>query len=207
MGGGDRAARWNGACGPLELIGETALGRDDDDARRGQQQGALARLERTDVEDHDQRPARGRHALGPRVRGARGRVQRLPQLLLVGMRALVQQHDVDDELLGPPVFLGAQHLADGLELGLGGAAHQHDRPVAGNAEAPQRRRAGLVRGDDVAIGAQPGIGVHHGAGECLEQSCLAELDVHVVQAGARIGPGLHRRALEAARQPQPVGEL
>ena len=59
---------------------------------------------------------------------------------------LVEDHEVDVEQLQPPVLVGAQQLADDVEvLGLVDA-HQHDRQVARDAVRPQRRarRAGCA---------------------------------------------------------------
>ena len=44
--------------------------------------------------------------------GAHQRLQRDLQILHIGRRALVQDHQIDGQLLHPPVFVGAQQLAD-----------------------------------------------------------------------------------------------
>ena len=54
-------------------------------------------------------------------------------------RALVQDHQIDRELLHPPVFVCPQQLADDAEVLDVVDPQQDDRQVAGNAVRPQRR--------------------------------------------------------------------
>ena len=49
----------------------------------------------------------------------------------------VQNHQIDRQLLHPPVFVGAEQLADDLQILDVGDSDQNDRQVAGNPDAPR----------------------------------------------------------------------
>ena len=67
------------------------------------------------------------------------RLERVVEVLRVGGAVLVDDHEVDVEQLQPPVLVGAEQLADDVEvLGLVDP-HQDDRQVAGDAVRPQAR--------------------------------------------------------------------
>ena len=77
----------------------------------------------------------------PRLRCPPRRLQGLLQILRVGRRVLVDDHEIHRQLFHPPVFMGAQQLADDLQVLDVVDPADDDRQVAGNAEGPQLRRS------------------------------------------------------------------
>ena len=61
------------------------------------------------------------------------------EILSVGRGLFVQDHEIDRQLLHPPVFVGAEELSDDtLILGFIDA-DQNDRQIAGNSVPPECR--------------------------------------------------------------------
>ena len=74
-----------------------------------------------------------------RLAGAELRLQRGLEILRVGWGLFVQNHEIDCQLLHPPVFVGAQKLPDNtLILGIIDA-DQNNRHVSGDSVAPECR--------------------------------------------------------------------
>ena len=59
------------------------------------------------------------------------------KVLDIGGCPFVQDHEIDGEMLHPPVFMGAQQLADDGDVFDVVDPHQNDRDVAGNPLSPE----------------------------------------------------------------------
>ena len=73
-------------------------------------------------------------------------LERVLEVLGVGGAVLVDDHEVDVEQLQAPVLVGAQQLADDVEVLDLVDPDEDDRQVAGDAVGPQAGRAPLVAG-------------------------------------------------------------
>ena len=61
---------------------------------------------------------------------------RILQILHVGRRAFIEDHQIDGELLEPPIFMGAQQLAHEFEIVGFCDVNQHDGQIARNSLRP-----------------------------------------------------------------------
>ena len=59
------------------------------------------------------------------------------QVLHIGSRALIEDHEIEGELLHPQIFMRVKQLAGDVEVFGVGNAQQQDRQVAGNAQRPE----------------------------------------------------------------------
>ena len=132
----------------------------------------------------------------PRLVRPNQRLQRGLQILSVGRRPLVQNHQIDGEAFHPPIFVGAQQLADDLQVLDVIDPDQHDRQVAGNSVGPKRRWSALASLQHVGRRPQRRIGVEHVIGETLEEMRFVGVDAEVMELHLRLGPGERDRALE-----------
>ncbi len=132
-------------------------------------------------------------------RGLARALQRLQgnlQVLHIRRRALVQDHQVDRELLHPPVFVSLQQLACDRDVVDIVDPQQHDRQVAGNAVAPERRWTGAAATDCCRRRPQRRVGEQHVPRQALEQAGLGCRDAQVPQLHLRLGPGQRAGAHE-----------
>ena len=123
-------------------------------------------------------------------------LQRGLQILIVGWRPLVQNHEIDVEVLHPPIFVGAYQFANDFQVFGLVDPHQHDRQVAGDSVGPQLRRSALASLQNVGRGPQRRIGVEHAIGETLEEMRFVGTDAEVMELHLRLGPRERHRALE-----------
>ena len=118
------------------------------------------------------------------------------QILDIGGAALVQDDEIDRQALQPPVFVGAQQLADDAGILDLVDAHQHDRQVARDALRPQRRRRRQAAPDRVGRRAQRRVGIEDVARQALVEAGLGRADVEMAQLHLRLRPGERGGALE-----------
>ncbi len=164
------------------------------------QQGQ-ARFAGNDVGAQDEHAASHRLTVDPdpRQSGARQRLQRRLQVLHIGRRALIQDHDVDVQLLQAPVFERTQHLPHDPEVVGIVDAHQHDRQVARNAMGPKCLLAAVATTQHVRRWPQGGIVVEQVAGQALEVACFVRRDTQVMQFHLALRPGERRGTIERRR--------
>ena len=72
-----------------------------------------------------------------RLAGSDQRLEEDLEILHVRRRALVQDHEIDRELLQPPVFVGPQKLADDGDVIRLVDLDDHDGNVTGDSMSPQ----------------------------------------------------------------------
>ena len=104
-------------------------------------------------------------------------------------RCMVEHDQVDGQALAGPERMRAQQVVDEVQAGVVMETQQHDRPVAGNAAGPQRRRAALPVRDGVRRGAQRRIAVQQRERQPLETSRLRRVDAGIVQRRLRLSRG------------------
>ena len=96
------------------------------------------------------------------------RLQQCLQILHIGRRPLVQDHQIDRKLLHPPVFVGAEQLPhDSHIVGLVDP-DQGDRNVTRNPVRPQGGGTARVARQHVRGGPQRPVRVENAAGEALK---------------------------------------
>ena len=106
---------------------------------------------------------------------------------------LVEDHEIDVEQLQPPVLVGAQQLADDVEvLDLVDPDHD-DGQVAGDAVRPQAGRAALVLGQHRRRRPQRRIRVEDPVRQALEEMGFVLLDAEVVELDLGLRPRQDRR--------------
>ena len=180
----------------VELIGERAALPNQNDPRHRREQRAGLRRQQVGPQ-HEDAAAPALHAVRPgRLARAHQRLQRVLQILHIGRRALVQDHQIDRELLHPPVFVCLQQLPREIEMFDIGNAQQRDRQVAGNAHGPKPRLRAGTTADGVGRRPQRRSGMQQMAGETLEQPGLARVDAKVMELHLRLGPGQRTGTLE-----------
>ena len=59
------------------------------------------------------------------------------QFLHIGRRPIIEDHQIDGQLLQPPVFVSPQKLPDKYQILLFGDAYENDGQIAGNALCPK----------------------------------------------------------------------
>ena len=127
-----------GLCGfrhAVELIGEWPALPDQDNPRDRCEQRAGFRRNQVGSQHEDTALPLRLTDRRPRLACPHQGLERDLQILDVRRRALVQNHEIDRQLLHPPVFVRLQQLAGDVEILDVGDAQQHDRQVAGNAHA------------------------------------------------------------------------
>ena len=118
------------------------------------------------------------------------------QILIVGRGLFVQNHEIDGQLLHPPIFVGTHQLANDFQiLGLIDS-NQHDRQIAGDSVRPKRRRSALTSLQHVGRRPQRRIGVEHAIGQTLEEIGFVGVDAEMVKLHLRLGPRERDGALE-----------
>ena len=190
-----------------DLVGKTAPA--------AQQDGPGGRLEkravlgRELVAAQDVHAAVARMALVDQDRLARADegLERNLQVLGVGGAVLVDDHEVDVEELQPPVLVGAEQLADDVEvLGLVDP-HQDDGQVARDAVGPEAGCSALVAGQQARRRPQRRVRVEDPVGQALEEVGLVGLDAQVMELDLGLRPGQGRRAFEGGRLAVLVGQV
>ncbi len=101
---------------------------------------------------------------------------------------VVENHQVDRQLLHPPVLVGLQQLAHDLQIRDVVDPADDDRHVAGDAVRPQHGRRPLTACQDVGGRAERRVRVEHVAGQTLEQAGLVGTDAEVEQLDVRLRP-------------------
>ena len=118
------------------------------------------------------------------------------QILIVGRRPLVQNHEIDVEAFHPPIFVGAHQLANDFQVFVFIDPHQHDRQIARDSVGPQLRGAALASPQHVGGRPQGRIGIEHAICQALEQMRFVGADAQVMELHLRLGPRERHRALE-----------
>ena len=116
-------------------------------AAAAQEHGAGGGLEQCAILGRNEIASENKHAaerflplvLQARLAGPDLGLQSALEILSVGWGLFVQDHEIDRQLLHPPVFVGAEQLTDNtLVLGFIDA-DEHNRQVAGNSVPPECR--------------------------------------------------------------------
>ena len=111
----------------------------------------------------------------------------------------VQDHEIDGELFHPPVLVGAQQLADDLQILDVVDPNQHDGQVARDPVRPQRGRAALASAEHLGSRAQRRVGVEDAIREALEELRFVRPDTEMTELHLRLGPRQRDGALEGGR--------
>ena len=181
----------------VELIGERPALSDQNDPRHRREQGAGFRRNQVGPQHEDAAlPSLLADRRRRRLARADQGLERDLQILDVGRRTLVQDHEIHRELLHPPVFVRLQQLAGDVEVFHVGDAQQHDRQVAGNAHGPEPGLSAGAAQDGVGGRPQRRAGIQQMAGETLEQAGFARIDAEMMELHLRLGPGQRGRPLE-----------
>ena len=136
--------------------------------------------------------------LRARLAGPHQGLDRDLKVLNVGSGALVEDHEIHGQPLHPPVFGRLQRLPHEVDLLHVGNAHQHDREIAGYAQAPQIRLAAAAAANGVRWRPQHRSGVDDVPGQTLVLTRLASIDAEMVQLHLRLRPGERAGPLECA---------
>ena len=123
-----------------------------------------------------------------RQAGAGQRLERGLQILDVRGRAFVEDHEVDCQLLQPPVLERAQQLADDAEIVRVVDPHQYDRQFARNALRPEQRKSSVAAPERIRGRPQGRITVDHVTGKALEQHRFVPGDAQVVELHLSLCP-------------------
>ena len=118
------------------------------------------------------------------------------KVLNIGRCPFVQDHEINGELLHPPVFMRSQQLADDGNVLNVVNPHQNNGNVAGNALSPERRRAPAASANGIGRRTRRPIGVEHGTREALKEARLFSIDAEMTQLHRRLGPRQCGGALE-----------
>ncbi len=111
-----RSRRRQGIGETFDLFGETATAAEEDDAGSGLQQAQRFRRGEVGTQDEDASARAARWRLRLRIACADQGLETGLQILDVGGRLLVQDHEIDGQLLHPPIFMSAQQLARDFEI-------------------------------------------------------------------------------------------
>src|SRR5712691_11892220 len=116
------------------------------------------------------------------------RLEQRLQILNVGRRALIEDHQIDRELLHPPVLVRAEELPhDADVLGLVDL-NQYDREVARNPVSPERVGTTRVTREHVRGGPERPVRIEHATGEALEEVRFVGTDAEVMLLDLRLRP-------------------
>ena len=130
--------------------------------------------------------------------GTHGCVDRVLQFLQIGVGAIIENHQVDAQAFGTPVFVGAQQRLQPGDLLQIAEPQQHDRQVAGNAHRPE---IGLYRQPALQRfrgWPEAGVAVQDRRRQSLEIGGFLQVDVEMAQLHLCLGPGERARAFEGA---------
>src|SRR5271170_8042825 len=190
-----------------DLFGERATTAQEHRARHGLQLRARLRCEEIAAQQ-EYFPA---HSTGVRrktqLAATYQRFQRILQLLHVGCGFLVDDDDVCRQLLHPPVFVRAQHLADDVHVVGIVNPRENDRQIAGNSLRPERGNIQRTAGQHIGGGTERRIHVEDGVREALEQKRLFRSDAQVMQLHLRLRPRQRVSTLEGSDVAIFVGEI
>ena len=191
----------------VELVEQAAALRHENDARnRGEKRTRFARYQ-VGPQHED---ATGRRVVGrlrPRLARAHHGFERYLEILDVGGLSFVQDHEIDGELLHPPVLVRLKQFARDVYVLHVADPEQDDRQIAGNGLCPQ---AGLPAGatpDRIGRWTQDGRCIKRMPCKSLEQRSLAGRDAEVVELNLRLRPGERRSASESGRVTVLVGAV
>ena len=180
----------------VELVRQAAAASGQHHPGHGRKQGAgLARDQiGAQHEDRAARPVRADPQAG--LAGPHHGLERGLKVLNIGRRPFVQDHQIDGELFHPPIFMGAQQLADDGDVLDLVDLNQNDGNVPGNALGPQRIRAGASPANGFGRRPHPRIGIKHVAREALKEARLVGIDAEIMKLHLRLGPGQRGRPFE-----------
>src|SRR5438477_5141657 len=97
------------------------------------------------------------------------------KVLNIGGRPVVKDHEINGQLLHPPVFMRSQQLADDGNVLDVVYPRQNDGNVAGNALSPERSWAAAASANGIGRRTRRLIGVEHMAHEALEEASLVSI--------------------------------
>ena len=184
------------------MLGQVAPARVEDGAGHCLQQGAVGLRHHVAAQHKDAAAPVQQRAAAPAAHHGQ-------DLLLAPLRVaaavLVQDHQIHQQPLKPPVLVGAQQLGHQHQVVVHANAHQHQREVAGDAVGPQRGLPLAVGGDDIGPRATVPIQEERGAREPLEAVCLVGVHPNVAQLHLALGPRQLEHAHDRRRVVQAVG--
>ena len=175
-------------------------------------EGAAPARERNTGGSFEAFALRGRHRVRPecehlplrlRPPGARHRLARLDegfdqglQILHVGGRAFVQDHEIDCQTLCPPVRVRAQKLMHAADVVGVMDLHEDDGKVPRDAVRPERSDSFRPARKHLGGGAQRRIQIQDGRAERLEQLRFSRVDAEVAKLDLCLRAGECGDALE-----------
>ena len=133
-----------------------------------------------------------------RVAGAHEQAQPVVEVVGVAGGARVQDDEVGDEPLVPPVLVGEQRLAHERRVLELLDAHEQDRQVARDADRPQPRHLQPVLDRRLHLERRVRVGQQQARSQPLERDGLLRADAEVAQLELRRGPREVDGALSAA---------
>ena len=125
----------------LHLLGDAAATAEQHRPRHRLERRARIDRDQIGSQDEDFPPD---PFAGPRLAHPRRGLDAGLEILGIGRRPLVQDHQIDGKLLHAPIFMGAEELADDLHIGDLVDPHENDGQIAGDAVGPQDRRAEVI---------------------------------------------------------------
>src|SRR5438270_8763738 len=111
------------------------------------------------------------------------------KVLNIGGCPFVQDHEINGQLLHPPVFMRSQQLADNGNVLDVVDPHQNDGNVAGNALSPEGGWAAAASANGIGRRTRRPIGVEHVTREALEEARLVSIDAEMSQLHLSLGSG------------------
>ena len=122
-----------------------------------------------------------------RQRGMNNSLQRLLQLLGIGCRTVVEDHQIDRQALQPPVFVRIDHLQNEGNFIFFADPHQRDGKVPRYAGAPQRRGGPPAPLQDFRRSPEARIVIDQIIRQQLEQMGIVRPDAQILQLGLGMG--------------------
>ena len=112
------------------------------------------------------------------------------------MRALIQNHQVDGEVLRAPILVSAQQFVYDFEIRGFIDADQNDRQITRDPLRPERSRCAAAARDLARRRPQARVCIEHMTRQPLEEIRLVRVDREVAKLHLRLGPGERRHTLE-----------
>jgi hypothetical protein len=118
------------------------------------------------------------------------------EILCVGGRPFIQDHQIDSQLLHPPIFVGEEYLVNDLQITGFIDADQNDRQVAGDSVRPKHRRRAATPREHLGGWSQCRVHKQYSISESLEEVCFAGADSEMPELNLSLSPSQCGSAIE-----------
>ena len=121
----------------------------------------------------------------PRLARTHQSIEAALQILIVGRRPLIHDHEIGVEMFHAPVIVGAHQLTNDFQIFGFVDPNQHNREIAGDSARPQLRLSALTPLQYFRRGAQRWVRVEHAISQTLEQMRFVGTDAQMMKLDLR----------------------